>query len=627
MHPILTPMSMSMSMATNLMPPFDALGTMSRPDLDRVLGDLRAKTSSNFIIANRATVVNGSLLAALALLSGFVQSDQAFAMKFSDTTYIAEWKLSNGKYAVTQFISTSGRLSAVIKASREARQSDSFPQLQEDRAMQTFTFSHGVAMFLPIAAAYIADRASAITLNALGAEPFDTSKPSYIPNFIDALEGVTEMPKREILFALALDAAYRIEQNDTNSGFWVREPQGNNIPRLSLNRLPDSGLVILDGDPSIIGDTSSSVPTDNKFSTWREKFKSYTSKLSWTPYEEQWIPEIPDDFEVPQEVLRIANLFVRTQADRRPMVNFMWRGPTSYGKSTGVECLAALLHTPLLRFTCHSATETQDFLADFVPDTSSSTDVNGLPTAEDMVIDPVASYEKITGTHKTDATSDECLSAYASVAGKGSSSSPKFKFVESTYVRALTNGYIIEVQEASRIRNPGTLVGLNEFDRPGSIIPLINGEFKRRSPHALAIFTDNIGYASCRPLDPSVLRRMSLIIDSDELTKDQLYARVKYNIGDVSKQVLDTCYTLYNAVLEFCKVNDMMDSASLSATEFEMLVRCVTLCKHAKEVDLEAFASDCLVSKATSDPEIQKEIRAGKVKPIVDTIDVESLIA
>ena len=86
MHPILTPMSMSMSMATNLMPPFDALGTMSRPDLDRVLGDLRAKTSSNFIIANRATVVNGSLLAALALLSGFVQSDQAFAMKFSDTT-------------------------------------------------------------------------------------------------------------------------------------------------------------------------------------------------------------------------------------------------------------------------------------------------------------------------------------------------------------------------------------------------------------------------------------------------------------------------------------------------------------------------------------------------------------
>ena len=106
--------------------------------------------------------------------------------------------------------------------------------------MQTFTFSHGVAMFLPIAAAYIADRARAITLNALGAEPFDTSKPSYIPNFIDALEGVTEMPKREILFALALDAAYRIEQNDTNSGFWVREPQGNNIPRLSLNRLPDS---------------------------------------------------------------------------------------------------------------------------------------------------------------------------------------------------------------------------------------------------------------------------------------------------------------------------------------------------------------------------------------------------
>ena len=623
MHPVLTPMSMAMPLANNLMPPFDTLGTMTRGELNLVLEGFKAK--SGLIDVNRATAVNGSLLAALALLAGFVQSDQAFAMKFSDTTYIAEWKLANGKYAVTQFISTSGRLSAVIKASREARQSESFPQLQEDRAMQTFTFSHGVAMFLPIAAAYIADKARANSLDALGAEPFDTSKPTYIPDFIDALEGVTEMPKREILFALALDATYRIEQNDTSSGFWVKEPQGNNIPRLTLSRLPDSGLVILDGEPSIICGSSSNTPTDNRFAAWREKFKKYTSQLSWTADEEQWIPEIPDDYEVPQEVLRIANLFVRTQADRRPMVNFMWRGPTSYGKSTGVECLAALLHTPLLRFTCHSATETQDFLADFVPDTSSSANKNNMPTAEDMVIDPASAYERITGIQKDDATSDECLAAYASAMAKNSSSAPKFKFVESTYVRALTKGYIIEVQEASRIRNPGTLVGLNEYDRPGSIIPLINGEFKRRSPHALAIFTDNIGYASCRPLDPSVLRRMSLIIDSNELTKDQLYNRVKYNIGDVNKQVLDTCYTLYNTVLEFCKVNDMMDSASLSATEFEMLVRCVTLCDKTSELDLEAFASDCLISKATSDPEIQKEILTSKIKPIVDTIDTGSL--
>ena len=51
------------------------------------------------------------------------------------------------------------------------------------------------------------------------------------------------------------------------------------------------------------------------------------------------------------------------------MNNFMWRGITSYGKSTGVELMAGFLNIPLLRMTCNSTMETQNFLSDIIPDT------------------------------------------------------------------------------------------------------------------------------------------------------------------------------------------------------------------------------------------------------------------
>lgn len=47
------------------------------------------------------------------------------------------------------------------------------------------------------------------------------------------------------------------------------------------------------------------------------------------------------------ETLKIARRFVNSRNNKRPMNNFLWRGITSYGKSTGVEMVAALLHTPL----------------------------------------------------------------------------------------------------------------------------------------------------------------------------------------------------------------------------------------------------------------------------------------
>lgn len=395
----------------------------------------------------------------------------------------------------------------------------------------------------------------------------------------------------------------------------LRQFPGNNItpiPDRIFNSIKTrgSGIIIIDGNPQIL----SKGAADNKasaksFGALKKEFEDYTSTLHWTDQEKLLIPSFPDDFPVPKETLRMARRFVQTRDDARPMVQFMWRGPTSYGKSTGVECLAALLGTPLLRMTCNTETTTQDFLADFVPDTTGGSG-NELPTFDDIEIDPVSAYEALTGEYDENVTPQQCLEAYALVANK--SDKPAFKFVESNYIKGLERGYIVEIQEASRIRNPGVLVGLNEFDRPGSVIPLINGEYRTRHKNAMVIYTDNIGYASCRPIDPSVLRRTALIIDSDELTQEELYARVKFNTKCKDELLINTAYQIYSEVVDYCRKNDMMDEGSASPTEFEMMVRCLML--DGLE-NLSDVARECLVNKATSDPDAQNKIMQLIVDP------------
>jgi len=365
-----------------------------------------------------------------------------------------------------------------------------------------------------------------------------------------------------------------------------------------------SGGEVFCGTSHVFNTTGGNNKTTTKFTVQdaQTEFADYLSTLSWTAEEEMLIPQFPEDFPVPETTLKIARRFLATRNNKRPMTQFMWRGPTSIGKSTGIECLAAILHTPLLRVTCHPTMETQDFLADFVPDTSSVP--ANLPSFDDIEFDPVQSYQVLTGVYNEKATCQMCLEAYGKAAS-AQSNTPRFKFVESNYVKALTRGYICEVQESSRIRNEGTLVGLNEYDRPGSVIPLMDGSYKTRHPNAIVVFSDNKGYASCRSIDPSVLRRMAMIIDSDELPKKTLFERVKYNTGCSDSAMLEKMYKVYRKIIEYCESNDLMDKASVSATEFEMWVSCTML--DGFELASETVR-ECVVNKAVSDTERQQEI-------------------
>ena len=132
------------------------------------------------------------------------------------------------------------------------------------------------------------------------------------------------------------------------------------------------------------------------FASAKKLFSAFAASHTWSAAERALVPQFPDDYPVAPEAIDIAKKFVNTRKDKRPMNNFMWRGITSYGKSTGVELMAGFLNIPLLRMTCNSTMETQNFLSDIIPDTDGAHTAE-LPDFAEIAADPVSAYFKLTG--------------------------------------------------------------------------------------------------------------------------------------------------------------------------------------------------------------------------------------
>ncbi len=545
-------------------------------------------------IGSTSGVFNAAIAGAFLLLKGFKFPQlTAFCSVVSEKGVVSEViDMENAATTISIYNPKSGALQVSIvctdKSNGDLLQMEALPNVV-GRA-KSISFSNMLAVYLPIVANCITEAKSFFAPMVDAAMRFGKGESIQEKN---CLYEISEIVRSAIedksikLSPLGSGVIRKVSLEDVKSGAY------------------SSGRVLLG-----TSHTFSAFGDPRKMSAVKAKFSAYTSQLSWTHEEEMLIPDFSDDFIVPEPILKIARRFVNTLNDKRPMVQFMWRGATSIGKSTGVECLAAILHTPLLKVTCHPTMETQDFLADFVPDTDKG--ITGyLPSFEEIASSPSLTYEKLTGIKDENATSQMCLEVYGKTVAS-TSGTPRFKFVESNYVKALSRGYICEIQEASRIRNTGTLVGLNEYDRPGSIIPLVDGSYRKRHKNAIVILTDNKGYASCRPIDPSVLRRMSLIIDSGDLERSELLNRVKYNTGCDNDRLLNKIHKIYNKIVEYCKSNDLMDEGSVSATEFEMWVRCIMM---DGEDDIKGSVRECVINKATYDTEIQEMIMNTVVEP------------
>ena len=333
-----------------------------------------------------------------------------------------------------------------------------------------------------------------------------------------------------------------------------------------------------------------------------------------SPSEESMVPTIADWYIIPEEIKLICEHAKATTLSQQPMRNFLLRGPAGTGKTEGAKAIAAGLHLPYCCFTCSANTEILDLLGQILPDLGdkkySKVDFKNHPTVQELLLDPVTVYEKLTGVYDETTTEDKILEMlweiYMEHIGNPVARPahlPSFRYVDTPLVEAIRNGWVVEIQEPTVIANPGVLVGLNSLLDRCNCVTLPNGEVISRHPDTIVVVTTNIEYAGCKGINQSVISRMNLIMDMDEPDEDTLVARVLGITGCTDKSAVVTMARIVKSISEYCKQNLITDGCC-GVRELISWVQSYMICK-----DIEAAANITVLSSVSADIDSREEIR------------------
>ena len=195
-----------------------------------------------------------------------------------------------------------------------------------------------------------------------------------------------------------------------------------------------------------------------------------------------------------------------------------------------------------------------------------------LPDLDDMDYDPAGTYKKLTGVDNEDATSQDCMAIVLSrvtekvvLLSKNTEKTDEkgqaFRYEESDFIRALKNGYLVEVQEPSTIAQPGVLVGLNSLLEQKGSITLPTGEIIQRHPDAVVVITTNVSYEGCRAVNQSVVDRMSLVIDIELPEPEVMVQRAMSITGETDELMVSDMVHVVNDMAEMCRKSNITDGS------------------------------------------------------------------
>ena len=313
--------------------------------------------------------------------------------------------------------------------------------------------------------------------------------------------------------------------------------------------------------------------------------------------EQSLIPKLEDWYIIPEQVVGICHHAQATTGKPTQMRNFYLRGPAGTGKTAAARAIAAGLGLPYMKYTCSANSEIFDFIGQLIPDVDGGSTGNAdldkereelkamggitfenvkklmqLPDLDDMDYDPVGTYKRLTGTDNEDATSQDCMAVVLSMVTdkvvqlsqkeeKKDEKGQSFRYEESDFIRALKNGYLVEVQEPSTIVQPGVLVGLNSLLEQKGSITLPTGEIIQRHPDSVVVITTNVSYEGCRAVNQSVVDRMSLVMDIELPEPEVMVQRAMSITGETDELMVSDMVHVVNDMAETCRKNNITDGS------------------------------------------------------------------
>lgn len=545
------------------------------------------KSKYNSTLKDESTIHTGICLAALrhvALDGGFPMEDHA-AVGMAGKNFVAEYGHSTGAVDLVVF----------NKEKQSFQLATANGDILTPMSINSKTDNHLGGLFLALMPLLLEDEEARSAYSRLE---------SAITGY-DAEEEVKAM-------ALLCDNIYR---RISGNIFTVNMKASGNETAISRTVLKGGALAaepIFGEFKYFTGDTVEkkvAKPVIKDLDSLREKYGCPDE--IWTEEEKKLIAP-KSEYIIPEEVIDILDYYIGLEGEKNPQRNFTWRGETGFGKTEGTKILSYILNRPRVVINCHPMMETSEFLTQFVPVTTASSLPELSLSLEDISYDPATAYQQLTGEYIEDIDAEDVFKKYleytaeVSMASKGQT----FKVVESEFIKALSKGYIVEVMEPSIILNQGVLAGLNAYDKPGAVIPLVDGTYTFRHRDALVIYTDNVSYEGCKPMNQSVIRRNFMIIDSYNMDKKQVLERVKTNTGFDDDDALEQMYSIWHGIKEFCQSHAITDGCT-SIEELTNWAKAVAIqIARYGEMHLRKTCRQTVISKATAMVEEQEAIMA-----------------
>ena len=548
--------------------------------------------------------------------------------KITSTLSVAEYKSSMGPdaYHLVVYDSGTGSLLASVY--------DRNTELIEQYSVHT-SARDGAALFFAMMPQLLED------------EEFRENWKAYQEQFTN---GFPDLPKATHTMAILCDNAYRrIKDSACPAHLKVNVDKSGNLMRVSRAQL-DSGLYqpteVLAGEFTIF--TQNGEPMVHKpvkVIDHKDFIGQYVLNPSrvLSPAERAQVPILPEWYIIPQEAVEICKHAQLTTGKPTKMRNFLLRGPAGTGKTMGAKAIAAGLGLPYMKYTCSAGTEIFDFVGMVFPNTEHSTGnaqldqereqlqamcgVNyanvskllHLPDLDDMDYDPAGVYQALTGEENPEATSQDCMELVLKKvtekvrqlsATPMESPGQTYTYVETDFIKALKNGYLVEIQEPSTILQPGVLVGLNSLLEQGGTITLPTGEVIRRHPDAVVVVTTNVSYEGCRGMNQSVVDRMSLVKDMELPSPEVMAQRVMAVTGATDEYQVCQMVQVVNDLADYCRKNGITDGT----VGMRGLLDWVT----SAEISGNPYtaALDTIISKATVDEEDREALITSVLDPV-----------
>lgn len=290
-----------------------------------------------------------------------------------------------------------------------------------------------------------------------------------------------------------------------------------------------------------------------------------------TAHEEALVPTMPDSFVCPPVVHNICSDIFYSSKYAKPIRTVLLTGTSGTGKTTNARAIASELGVPIEIFTCNPDTDEFSTVGQILPNTEKENTESitslckklNIPTFEDVENDYEGTFEKLFGEKPTPYNApSECYNEIAKrCVAENATASTDFRFIKSPIIRALENGWVVEIQEPTIIKRETVLEGLNALLEYGdtATITLPTGEVIKRHPDAVVIFTTNLGYAGCKNLQQAVLSRVDVRYDIAIPGINELVSRCKANTGFKNDVMLKTMATCCHKVAQYCEEHDITD--------------------------------------------------------------------